>query len=139
MESSGYDLYYNNRENKRGGGVAASLASTFTEFKAMNYECNFDILMLSEKWLTENQNLLDYVELSGYDLYYNNRENKRGGRVSAYVRELLKCKIRKDFCSLDTDIEHLWLELQDVRTSSHRQFLSAELRNKIKIRMVKKI
>ena len=57
MESSGYDLYYNNRENKRGGGVAASLASTFTEFKAMNYECNFDILMLSETWLTENQNL----------------------------------------------------------------------------------
>ena len=42
-----------------------SLASTFTEFEAMNYECNFDILTLSETWLTENQNLLDYVELSG--------------------------------------------------------------------------
>ena len=104
MESSGYDLYYNNRENKCGGGVQASLASTFTEFEAMNYECNFDILMLSEKWLTENQNLLDYVELSGYDLYYNNREKKRGGRVAAYVRESLKCKIRKDFCYLDTNI-----------------------------------
>ena len=81
-----------------------SLASTFTEFEAMNYECNFDILTLSETWLTENQNLLDYVELSGYDLYYKNRENKRGGGVAAYVRESLKCKIRKDFCSLDTDI-----------------------------------
>ena len=52
------------------------------------------------------------MELSGYDLYYNNRENKRGGRVSAYVRESLKCKIRKDYCFLDTDIERLWLELQ---------------------------
>ena len=119
MESSGYDLYYNNRENKHGGGVAASLASTFTEFKAMNYECNFDILMLSETWLTENQSLLNYVELSGYDLYYNNRENKRGGGVAAYVRESLKCKIRKDFCSLDTDIEHLWLELQGKNRHSH--------------------
>ena len=45
------------------------------------------------------------------DLYYNNRENKRGGGVAAYVRQSLKCKIRKDFCSLDTDIKHLWLEL----------------------------
>ena len=52
------------------------------------------------------------MELSGYDLNYNNRENKRGGGVPAFVRESLKCKIRKDFRSLDTDIEHLWLELQ---------------------------
>ena len=96
-----------------------SLASTFTEFEAMNYECNFDILTLSETWLTENQNLLNYVELSGYDLYYNNRGNKRGGGVAAYVRESLKCKIRKDFCSLDTDIEHLWLELQGKNRHSH--------------------
>ena len=74
----------------------------------MNYECNFNILTLSETWLTGNQNLLDYVELSGCDLYYKNRESKRGGRVAAYVRESLKCKIVKDFCSLDASIEHLW-------------------------------
>ena len=70
-----------------------------------------DILTLSETWLTENQNLLNYVDLSVYDLYYNNRENKRGGGVAANVRDSLKCKIRKGFCSLDTYIEHLWLEL----------------------------
>ena len=52
------------------------------------------------------------MELSGYGSNYNNRENKRGSGVAAFVRESLKCKIRKDFCSLDTDIEHLWLELQ---------------------------
>ena len=51
-----------------------SLAATFTEFEVMNYECNFDILTLSKTWLTKNQNLLDYVELSGYDLNYKNRE-----------------------------------------------------------------
>ena len=84
-----------------------SLASTFAEFEAMNYEYNFDILTLSETWLTENQNLLDYVELSGYGLYYKNRENKRGGGVAAYVRDPLTCKILKGFCSLDPDIEHL--------------------------------
>ena len=63
------------------------------------------ILTLPETWLTENQNLLDYVEFYGYDLYYNNREIKRGGGLAAYVKESLKCKIRKDFCSLDTEIE----------------------------------
>ena len=96
-----------------------SLASTFPKFEEMNYECNFDILTWCETWLTENQNLLDYVELSGYDLYYNNRENKRGGGVAAYVRESLKCKIRKDFCTLDSDIENLWLELQGKNRHSH--------------------
>ena len=85
----------------------------------MNYECNFNILTLSETWLTENQNLLDHVELSGSDLYYKNRESKRGGRVAAYVRESLKCKIVKGFCSLDTSIEHLWLELQGKNRHSH--------------------
>ena len=53
----------------------------------MNYKCNFDILTLSETWLTENQNLLNYLELSGYDLNYNNKKNKRGCGVVAYVRE----------------------------------------------------
>ena len=53
----------------------------------MNYKCNFDILTLSETWLTENQNLLNYLELSGFDLNYNNKENKRGCGVVAYVRE----------------------------------------------------
>ena len=56
---------------------------------------------------------------SGYDLYYNNRENKRGGGVAAYVRVSLKCKIRKDFCSLNTNIEHLWLELLGKNRHSH--------------------
>ena len=78
-----------------------SLASTFTEFKAINYGCNIDTLTVSETWLTENQNLLEYVELPGYDLYYKNRENKRGSGVAAYARDSLKCKIRKHFCSLE--------------------------------------
>ena len=57
------------------------------------------------------------MELPGYDLYYNNRENKRVGGVAAYVRETLKCKIQKDFCTQDTNIEHLRLELQGKKPS----------------------
>ena len=94
-----------------------SLASTFIEFEAMNYECNLDSLTLSETCLTENQNPLDYVELSGYDLYYTNRENKSGIGVAAYVRESLKCKIRKDFCSLDINIEHFVVKTSTKKPS----------------------
>ena len=70
-----------------------SLASTFTKFEAKNHKYNFNILTLSETWLTENQNLLDYVEISGYDLCYKNRENKCGGGVAAYVRDSSNCKL----------------------------------------------
>ena len=118
-----------------------SVASTFIEFEAMNYECNFDILALSETWLTENQNLLDYVELSGHDLYYNNTENKRRGGVAAYVRESLKCKIRKDF-SLDTNIEHLWFDLQRKDRHSHllvSVFYQPNFESKSKLEWLKKI
>ena len=119
-----------------------SLALTFIEFEAMTYERNFAIPTLSETWLTENQNLLDYVELSGYDLFYNNRENKRGGGVAAYVCESLKCKIRKDFCTLDTNIEHLWFELQGNNRHSHLLigvFYQPNFETKSKLEWLKKL
>ena len=110
------------------------MASIYTKFQETNYECNFDILTLSETWLTENQNLLDYVELSGYDLYYNNREKKRGGGVAAYVRESLEC-------TLDTDIEHLWLELRGKKRHSHLligAFYQPNFETKSKLEWLKK-
>ena len=87
------------------------------------------------------QNLLDYVELPGYDLYYKNRENKHGGRVAAYVRDSLKCKIQKEFFSLDSDIEHLWLELQGKNRHSHLLigvFYQPNFKTKSKLEWLKK-
>ena len=69
-------------------------------------------------------------------------ENKRGGGVAAYVRESLKCKIRKDFCSLDTDIEHLWLELQGKNCHSHLligAFYQPNFETKSKLEWLKKL
>ena len=60
-----------------------SLASTFTDFEAMNYECNFDDLTLSETWLTLNREIMwNYLDV----IYIMTA-------VAAYVTELLKCKI----------------------------------------------
>ena len=72
IEDDFLDTYKNNLLNNKHPLkilylICKSLASTFTEFEAMNYECNFNILALSETWLTENQYLLEYVELPGYD------------------------------------------------------------------------
>jgi len=66
---------------------------------------------MSETWLKENPHLLDYVKIPGYTTFFNYRNaNRRGGGVGAYVKEGLKCKIRKDIMSTDSDFEHLWLE-----------------------------
>lgn len=97
-----------------------SLLSTFAEFEAMAYEYKFDILTLSETWFTDNQHLIDHVQIPGYNLYYRNRNNnKRGGGVAAYIRDNIKCKVRNDIFSLDSSIEHLWLEIQGKNRNSH--------------------
>ena len=97
-----------------------SLLSTFAEFEAMAFEYKFDILTLSETWFTNNQHLIDHVQIPGYNLYYRNRSNnRRGGGVAAYIRDSIKCKLRNDIFSLDSSIEHLWLEIQGKNRNSH--------------------
>ena len=54
---------------------------------------------------------------------------------------MLKCKIRKDFCSLDTDIDHLWLEPQGKNRHSHlliRVFYRPDFETKSKLEWLKK-
>ena len=49
-------------------------------------EYQFDIITMSEKWLKDNQNLLDYVDIPGYNLEYTNHDNKGGGGVEVNVK-----------------------------------------------------
>lgn len=52
-----------------------SLVSTFNEFCLMLQKYPLDIVALSETWPKENRPLLDYVNIPGFDLIYNNREH----------------------------------------------------------------
>ncbi len=52
----------------------------------------FDIITMSETWLKDNPQLLNYVKIPGYSQEFRNRENLRGGAVGAYLKESLKYK-----------------------------------------------
>ena len=49
-----------------------SMSSTFDEFQGMLYQYPFDIITLSETWLRNDTNLLQYVPIPGYS--FNNLE-----------------------------------------------------------------
>ena len=105
------------------------LSSTFDEFHVMLNEYQFDIITISETWLIDNQKLLDYVYISGYNLEYANRDNKRGGGVGVYIKETFTYTERKDI-NLDKSIEHYWLEVSGLNKKqlvSRWYFLSTQL------------
>lgn len=97
-----------------------SLTSTFDEFQLMLNLYKFDIMTLSETWLKNDKNMLNYVEIPGYDFLYKNREGKKGGGVGTYVNttSISKYKIRNDINDINRDIEHLWIE---VKRKSEKQ------------------
>ena len=49
------------------------MVSSFDEFHVMLQEHPFDILTLSETWLKDDVNLLNYVQIPGYKFRYKNR------------------------------------------------------------------
>ena len=61
------------------------MSSIFDEFQVMINENQFDIVTLSETWLRDNKHLLDYIKIPDYKFVYKNREQKRGGKVGAYL------------------------------------------------------
>ena len=49
------------------------MVSSFDEFNVMLQEHPFDILTLSETWLKDDVNLLNYVQIPGYKFSYKNQ------------------------------------------------------------------
>ena len=88
-----------------------SMLSSLDELILTVEKYPFDIVTMSETWLKDNQQLLNYVKIPGYSQEFRNRNNLRGGGVGAYIMESLKYKQRKDIKNLEHDLEHLWLEI----------------------------
>ena len=95
-----------------------SMSSTFDEFQFMINQTKFDVITLSETWLKNDKHLLEYVRLPGYELAYRNRDEKRGGGVGIYIRDMIEFKVRSDISKLDDSIEHLWVEIQGKKKNS---------------------
>ena len=49
---------------------------TFDEFHVMLNEYQYHIITMFETWLKDNQKLLDYIDIPGYNLEYANRDNR---------------------------------------------------------------
>ena len=89
------------------------MSSTFDEFQLMFYHHPFDIITLSETWLRNDTNLLQYVQILRYSFCYKNRDERRGGGVGMYIKATIKYKERHDLSKLDETIEHnMWIECQ---------------------------
>lgn len=65
---------------------ARSLNKNIGELKILIEKTNFDVIAISESWLTRNTPK-DRFELQGFNIIRNDRKNKRGGGVCLYVKE----------------------------------------------------
>ena len=88
---------------------ARSLNKNITELKAVIDNTNFDVVAVSESWLTHNTPR-NRFHIDGFKIFRNDRKDKRGGGVCVYVKDELSCKqITFQNCS---DVpETLWVEV----------------------------
>lgn len=71
----------------------------------------FTVIAMSETWLTEEKGVEFHFE--GYDFFYVNRTNRRGGGVALYVSSDLKCKTIESMTNATEDLmECLTIEIE---------------------------
>lgn len=93
-----------------------SMFTGFDEFLTLVHRENFDIILLTETWLTDviTSNLFN---IPGYIFFRHDRAHGRGGGVGAYVNSNLSCdEITFDF-EIDESIEFLFLNIKCSRIS----------------------
>ena len=78
--------------------------------------CEFDIMSISETWL--NDDVMQDYNVSGYTLFYNNRENMRGGGVAIYVNNKFKCIQRPDLDINNNLIVSKFIELEIINNKN---------------------
>ena len=71
---------------------------------------NFSIICFSETWLDETNNENLNYELPVYDSIHQIRNNRKGDRVSIYVKKVLNFKIKDDLSISCKDGETLCIE-----------------------------
>ena len=66
---------------------------------------------MSEIWLRDQPQLLDYVSIPGFVMEFRNREGIRGGGVGVHIKENINYKRRRDIENAHPELEHLWIEV----------------------------
>ena len=70
-----------------------------------------DVALLSETWLRDQKELLDYVSIDGYATEFGHRVATKGGGVGGYIKENVAYRRRFDIEKTQPDLEQLWMEL----------------------------
>ena len=69
-------------------------------------------------WLKDNKHQYEYAEMSGYNIVFGNRENKKGDGVGFYVKDHLSFTLRNDITKMDDSIETIWIEVRGKNKNS---------------------
>ena len=86
-----------------------SLLWTFDDFEAMLDTYEFNVIALTETWLRDYEHLINHVQISGYNLKYNNRfTGQCGGGVGMYIKDNMNYKHRQVIIKIDKSVEHPW-------------------------------
>ena len=88
-----------------------AMTSTFNEFLLTIKTYPMDVALLSETWLRDQKELLDYVSIDGYATEFGHRVATKGGGVGGYIKENVAYRRRFDIEKTQPDLEQLWLEL----------------------------
>ena len=91
----------------------------------MLQEHPFDILTLSERWLKDDVNLLNYLQIPGNKFSYKNRNKRIGGGVGLYIKDSIEYKVHHDFNKIDEYIKPLWIECKGKKCN--KSYLVAAL------------
>ena len=88
---------------------ARSLNKNILELKEIVRKTKFDVISISESWLTQNTPK-DRFQIEGFKIFRNDRKNKRGGGVCVFVRDHYECK-KIRIPNLPENPEMLWVEV----------------------------
>ena len=94
------------------------LDETLVKMELIRYEfaCNFDIITVSETWLTNNDDINEFL-IEGFQRPFTLNRNGRGGGILCWVANNIAAKRRSEFEI--NGFEALWLEIR----SFNKKFL----------------
>ena len=87
-----------------------SMSSTFDKFLVMLYQNPFDIITLSETWMQNDSNLIQYVQIPAYSFCYKNQDERREGGVGMHIKDTIEYKEWQDLSKIDKTIQHMWMD-----------------------------
>ena len=94
---------------------ARSLRNKFQELVSLVTLHKFDIVCISESWVSEkfNQDILTEYDISGFNRYSYERETRQGGGVILYVNKRYLVEQVQNI-KLQKDVESVWLDMKTI-------------------------